>query len=148
MYIKSIVDRVVSYCGVRSPYKIAKQLNIMILYEPLGTIRGYYSSSKRHKFIHINSDLPEHLGNFVCAHELGHAILHPDTNTPFLRNNTLLSVNRLEIEANQFAAYLLLTDEDLNEYIEYGYTSEQISMYSGLPEPFVRYRFKTLESIN
>lgn len=148
MDIKEIAERTVKHCGTRNPFVAAESLGIIVSFESLGSIRGYYSKARKQKFIHINSDLPECLQKFVCAHELGHSILHPDSNTPFLRENTLLSVDRLEIEANQFAACLLLTDADLNEYIEYGYTSEQISMCSGLPEPLVRYKFKMLESIN
>ena len=44
----------------------------------------------------------------VCAHELGHAVLHTHANTPFLRKNTFFSVDKLEIEANTFAALLLI----------------------------------------
>ena len=69
--------------------------------------------------------------------------MHPDANTPFLRSNTLLSVNRLEIEANQFAACFLLSDRELREYLEYGYTIGQIAMCSGLPESLVQYRAET-----
>ena len=43
---------------------------------------------------------------FTCAHELGHAVMHPKANTPFLREHTLFSVNKLEIEANRFAVCL------------------------------------------
>lgn len=143
MDIKAISERIVKRCGTRNPFDITEDLGIIVLYEPLGPIRGYYSKNWRQKFIHINSDLPEYRQKFVCAHELGHAIMHPDANTPFLRNNTLLSVNRLEIEANQFAACFLLSDRELREYLEYGYTIGQIAMCSGLPESLVQYRAET-----
>lgn len=144
MDIKEIAERTAKHCGTRNPFDAADSLGIIVSFESLNSIRGYYSKARRQKFIHINSDLPEHLQKFVCAHELGHSILHPDANTPFLRKNTLLSVNRLEIEANRFAACLLLTDPDLREYIKFGYTTEQISMCSGLPEPLIQYRIKSL----
>lgn len=47
----------------------------------------------------------------TCAHELGHAILHPDENTAFLKKNTLFSTDKIEVEANTFAVELLLPDE-------------------------------------
>lgn len=53
---------------------------------------------------------------FVCAHELGHALLHPGINTPFLKASTLFSVNKLEREANEFAVELLLPDDLIKEY--------------------------------
>lgn len=148
MYIKSTAERIAKRCG-RNPFDVAEQLGIIIVYEPLGTIRGYYSKNFRQKFIHINCDMPEYLKNFVCAHEVGHAILHENLNTPFLRNNTLLSVNRYEVEANQFTACLLLSDQMMIEYSnEYGYTIPQIARCTGLPETLVEYRFKTLEDIS
>lgn len=81
------------------------------------------------KQIHINCNLPKHLQKFTCAHELGHALLHPDSNTPFLRNNTRLSINKMEVEADKFAMELLITDSDLKEYGEY--TIEQLSKLFG-----------------
>lgn len=147
MYIKLAAEQIAKRCG-RNPFDVAEQLGIIIVYEPLGTIRGYYSKNFRQKFIHINSDLPEYLKNFVCAHEVGHAVLHEDLNTPFLRSNTLLSVNRYEIEANRFASCLLLSDRMLSEYVtEYGYTIPQITSCTGLPEALVEYRLETLEDV-
>lgn len=147
MYIKSTAERIAKRCG-RNPFDVAEQLGIRIVYEPLGTIRGYYSKNFRQKFIHINCDISEYLQTFVCAHEVGHAVLHEDLNTPFLRKNTLMSINRYEIEANQFASCLLLSDEMIEEYInEYGYTIPQIARCTGLPEALVEYRFETLEDV-
>ena len=109
---------------------------------------GYYSQAWRQKFIHINNDLPADIVPFVCAHELGHALLHPNASTPFLRANTLLSVNRLEIEANRFAACLLLSDADIVEYAHSGYTTAQVSACTGLPETLVQYRADTCPALN
>lgn len=92
--------------GTRDPFRLCKALNIIVLFEPLGTVRGYYSKSHRFKVIHINQNLPEQKQLFTCAHELGHAVMHSKANTPFLREHTLFSVNKLEIEANRFAVCL------------------------------------------
>lgn len=145
MDIKATAERIVRYCETRNPFTAAKSLGIIVLYEPLGSVRGYYSKARRQKFIHINDDLPEYLQRFVCAHELGHSILHPDASTPFLRNNTLFSVDKLEIAANRFAACFLLSDNDLREYLQCEYTTGQIAACSGLPESLVCYRIETLE---
>lgn len=88
----------------------------MVLVNNLGETLGFFSSYKRSKFIHINMLLDDPVKKFVCAHELGHAILHPKLNTPFLKAHTLFSTNRLEREANRFAVELLLPDEVLSEY--------------------------------
>lgn len=148
MEIKTLADRLIRRHESNDPFRIAADLGIHICYEPLGTIRGYYSRAWRQKFIHINNDLPVDIVPFVCAHELGHALLHPNASTPFLRANTLLSVNRLEIEANRFAACLLLSDADIIEYAHCGYTTAQVSACTGLPEILVQYRADTCPALN
>ena len=75
---------------------------------------------------------------FTCAHELGHALLHPNVNTPFLRENTFLSINKLEREANLFAPCLLCPLEKLEEYREY--TVSQIASLTGVREELIRLR--------
>ena len=46
----------------------------------------------------------------VLAHELGHAILHSNTNITYLESNTFYSKEKIEIAANTFAAELLIED--------------------------------------
>ncbi|MEK4628072.1 ImmA/IrrE family metallo-endopeptidase [Solibacillus sp. FSL R7-0682] len=94
------------------PYKIAENLKIHVLQHDLHhEINGYYKYDRRNQFIVINDNLDENLQRVVCAHELGHAILHKHVNTPFMRSNTFFSVSKIEREANQFAAELLIPDE-------------------------------------
>lgn len=93
--------------GTNDPFKIAKLSGILVVYEPLGSILGYYSKTHRSKVIHINNFLRSEQQMFTCAHELAHAILHPDTNTAFLKSNTFYSTEKIEIEANNFAVDLL-----------------------------------------
>ncbi|MDQ0254890.1 Zn-dependent peptidase ImmA (M78 family) [Evansella vedderi] len=89
------------------PFKIADEMGIQVLHEPLGDTLGYYSKHFRIKFIHINEAVNDKKKQFICAHELGHAVLHPDVNTPFLKKHTLFSTDRIEVEANTFAVKLL-----------------------------------------
>ena len=102
--VHQIVSRLVRRYGTRDPFEIARLRHIILITEPLGSIRGYYSCSYRHQVIHLNSNLEENQLRFTCAHELGHAILHPKANTPFLRQNTLFPISRYEWEASRFAA--------------------------------------------
>ena len=123
-----------------NPFNLAKSLGILILYEDLGNIKGYYNKQLRMKQIHINCNLSRHEMHFVCAHELGHALLHQNENTQFLRNNTFLSIDKLEIEANKFAMELLLPDEVLYECREY--SIEQLSRLFGYNEKLIELRMK------
>lgn len=78
------------------------------------------------KCVFVNSDIEsESIHKIVCAHELGHAILHPKINSSYIGNYTLYSSSKIEIEANTFAAELLLPDEIDEEYK--GMTIDQIA---------------------
>ena len=93
MEIKQRVNRLCRKYGTRDPFELAERMNILVVREPLGSINGYYNQCYRQKFIHINEELEEYRQKFTCAHELGHAVLHPKANTPFLRDNTMFSVS-------------------------------------------------------
>lgn len=96
--VKKTVLKLMKKYQTNDPFKIANYKNIILMYEKLGNTYGYYNCYKRIKIIHINEKLDELTQRFVCAHELGHAILHPDSNTPFLRKNTFFSIDKIEVE--------------------------------------------------
>ncbi|MGF9913700.1 ImmA/IrrE family metallo-endopeptidase [Paenibacillus ehimensis] len=119
--------------GTNSPFEIAAQKNIVVLYEDLGkNIWGYFTCTNRIPCIHINNRLNYMRALFTGAHELAHGILHPSINTPFLRRNTLFSVDKLERQANRFAIHLLI---GLKEP-EAGETRQQFLFRCGIPELF------------
>lgn len=123
-----VLDLIIK-CGTKNPFKLAKKLNIEIMIEDLGEVRGLFKRVLRRKFIFINSKLNEFDKILVCAHELGHAILHSSTNYQFLIDNTsLLKRSRLEDEANLFASYLIFPDGEETE-IEYRETETNIWMF-------------------
>ena len=138
--LQAMIQKLVRQAGTRDPFEIARQKHIIITEEPLGSIRGYYSRSHRQPVIHINSALSESQRRFTCAHELGHALLHPKANTPFLHSRTLFSVNRYEIEANRFAVWLLISDEDLAEYPDR--TIPQLAQIFGVTPALMVHRLK------
>lgn len=138
--VKGLIEKLERKYQTRNPFELAKALGISVIFEDLGTINGYYNKQFRIKQIHINHNLSEHLQLLACAHELGHALLHPDSNTPFLRSCTYFSIDRMELEANKFAIDLLLSDEILTEYQEY--TTEQLARITGYSEDLIRLRLK------
>jgi Zn-dependent peptidase ImmA (M78 family) len=133
------IEKLVKKHKTNNPFDIAKGENIIIFKEPLGSINGYYNKFVRQKMIHVNEDLTYSKQLFTCGHELGHAIFHPNANTPFLINNTFYSVDKLERQANYFAAKLLIPADILTMY--YGYTLEHIACAESIPLPLLKLRF-------
>ncbi|MDQ0269019.1 ImmA/IrrE family metallo-endopeptidase [Cytobacillus purgationiresistens] len=101
------VEKLITRFNTNCPFKIASALGIHVIYEDLGSTLGYFNQHFRIKIIHINENTSEEKQQFICAHELGHAILHPHANTPFLKKFTLYSTDKMEQEANLFALRLL-----------------------------------------
>lgn len=114
--IQRKIEEVVKQFQTTNPFEIAKGKKIIIRFLPLGNTLGFYMKNLRHQVITLNCDMDEYLVNFVCAHELGHAILHPDKNTPFLHKHTLFSRDKIEREANEFATKLILYDANFEDY--------------------------------
>lgn len=138
--MRELIEKLYEKYNTLNPLELAKYLDIIVLFEDLGNINGYYNTLFRHKFIHINYNLDDHKQKFTIAHELGHAILHPKANTPFLRENTLFSIDKLEKEANLFAVNLLISDADLDEYKEC--TINQLACIFGVNEKLIELRLK------
>ena len=118
-----------------NPFALAEKKNIIIRYFPLGNTLGFYMKSSRYQVITLNSEMDEDLKKFVCAHELGHAILHPNENTPFLHKNTLYSRDKIEREANEFAVLLLLQ----NANFENCETKYDVLRENGIPYEMERF---------
>ncbi len=131
--IKETVERLIKKYGTSDPFKLADLLGVVVIFEPLGSIYGYYSRSHRTKVIHINENLPCEKQYYTCAHELGHVIQHPEANSAFLKKHTLFSNEKIEIEANTFAIELLLPDELFVEGSELTFSFGETIQEKGIP---------------
>jgi Zn-dependent peptidase ImmA (M78 family) len=125
-------NKLIKKYGTSNPFKLAEHLGVIVLHEYLGRSLGYFSKQFRIKIIHINENAHEKLQRFICAHELGHAILHPNANTPFMKKQTLFSTENIEVEANIFAIHLisLSTSNPITmqeAFSEYGFPKQLIS---------------------
>ena len=141
--IKKIVNHLAMRHGTRDPFRLAKDLGISILYCTLGNTLGYTVTYKRIPVIVLNDGLDERLMSFVCAHELGHAVMHKNVNTPWLKRHTFFSINRYEREANTFAVELLCYDELVSEH--YDTTLYNLATTLGIPsnmEELKRFNFR------
>ncbi len=132
---RQVAIGIAEHYNTNNPFEIARERNIGILYEPMKTTYGFYVRYRRFQNIILNNELSEGMQRFVCAHELGHSILHADLNVPKLTRYTMFSRDKSERQANTFAVELLLPDELLREYE--GYSIYHIAASYGVPEEFV-----------
>ena len=129
MNIKVRVLNLITKYRTRNPFKLAKSLGIIIRYDNLGEVRGLFKKILKRKYIFINSNLSEFDQRIVCCHELGHAILHSSSEYQFLINDTnLLRRSKLEDEANIFASYLLIQNDEVFEEYEFKETKTNFWM--------------------
>ena len=137
------IKRIVSYYrriyDTSDPFEIADHLGV--LYQ-IGNCKqeGCYMFLKNHRYIFLSNQLKDQELNLVMAHELGHALLDRKANCYFIRNKTLLLNSHIERRANLFAAYLLITDDMLKEYINC--TEEQFCACTGDPKELIKLRLK------
>lgn len=111
-YKQTVIDLCNKY-KTTNPFDLADKLGIFLLKQDLGKeIDGFYVRSRGRSFICVNSSLPDHLMRLALAHELGHAVLHPDLNSVWLKQHTLYAGSKYEREADLFAIHLLMQDMD------------------------------------
>lgn len=138
MDIKKTVKKLVDKYKTNNPFEIADQMGILVQKHPLGKIGGYYMIYSGIKCICINSDIDDlKMENTIMAHELGHAILHTDTEFMFFEN-TLFIESKYERQANCFAAELLVPDNIILE--NPGLTKQQIAMLTGYDENLISFK--------
>lgn len=136
--IKRLVKYYIKKFNTRNPFELANCLNVEVQLGPLGSRAGCYMFLKNHKCVFLNEDLEEHELNLVMAHELAHSILHRKENCYFIRNKTLLLSSTNEIEANIFAAELLIPDSLI--YENPGMTKSQIARLAGYDERIMEFK--------
>ncbi len=133
-WIKAEVIKLLKKYKTNNPFEIASSMNIQVIHWDLHEeIKGFYKYDKRNKYIFINNNMEFSIQRFVCAHELGHAILHPRSNTPFLREKTFFSKDKFEVEAHTFGVELLIQDEYFREYHDTNLSIYEICDIYGVP---------------
>lgn len=140
--IKSLVTYLSNKFSTNNPKLLAEHLNINIIYADLNNTWGMYRYIKRNKFIFINNNLNDTSKRFVLSHELGHALMHTKSNCFYLKHNTFIKVSTFENEANEFAAELLITDEDIKDALEKRFSIDQMACYFEVPKELVEFKLK------
>ena len=140
MDIKKIVNSLVKKHKTRNPFEMIRGMNVILVPVPLEGVRGFYQYFQRNNIIYIDDSLPEHEQLHVCAHELGHMLLHKKANALFMDTYTGFNTTKYEKEADLFAMELLVPDETFLEYQEF--TTDQIAHALGYNEELIKLRLK------
>lgn len=116
----------------RDPRDILERRGVhLIAFKSNTKLLGMYKIIKEVSFVFYNPFVDERIQNMVFAHELGHHLFHEDAAANDLIEYELFDINsEMELEANIFAAHLLLDENCLIEDVKEGYTYNQLaSMY-------------------
>lgn len=143
MDIKKRVNTLVRKFGTRNPLEIAERTGCIIVRYPLEGVRGFYHYFQRNHIIYVDDRLPDHMILFVIAHELGHVFLHKKSNAIFMDTRTHFIKNKYENEANLFAMDLLISDEDIEEHLDF--TTSQLSTLYGYHKSLIELRMRDFD---
>lgn len=140
-WIKEIVKGLIEIYGTRNIYELLNLLDVTLLRkEFVSDIKGrFLRNIFGDEFIFVSNKLANQEEKIVIAHELGHLILHTHLNTSYYTENNLLVKDKYEVEANKFAAELLIPGEV--EICE-GQTAKYLACRLNVTEELIRLKFK------
>lgn len=149
MTIKEKVAKLVRKYDTRNPFGLAKDLGIYVYYKPLGKLEGFYTIVLKRRAIVLNEHLEENRKRLILAHEIAHDQLHRNERKNLGEFLTMKHFNEAknsyEIEANIFAAHLLISDEAFFEYLKEGYSLETIAKLLEVDYALVKVKAKDLK---
>lgn len=139
--ITDIVNGLIETYETTDPFELCDNLSIKIMRSYLGQeIKGFFQRTVNgYEILHLNTELMPEEEKYICAHELGHAILHVDLPLKFFIENRLQVKNKFEIQADKFAAELLLNNID--ETAINDMNIKQLSCYFKVPVELIKYKF-------
>ena len=113
-YIIDKAEEILDEFGGKDIFETAENSGAKVWFRELGTLKGFYVFVNNSRYIVINEDLDDITSCVVCAHELGHDMLHRELSEGGIRETTLfLQNNKTEREANLFAAEILISDNEI-----------------------------------
>ena len=124
--VKALVSK---YC-TSDPFELAEELGIMILYYDLGSLNGMFRYIEGQPVILLNCRLDKIMQRIVCAHELGHFVLHSAiAKEACLREFHIFNMrDKTEYEANVFATNLLIDEDEMIELLKEGRSAYETAM--------------------
>lgn len=134
------------------PVRVATALGIDVYVAPMqrgvsGTLRKMFGSDPE---IYLNADDSRNRQRFTCAHELGHYVRRTaqgDLDYDFVdRRDELAAAGKdpEEIYANQFAAALLMPEDNVRQEHGRGLSPVRLALRFGVSEDALTYRLQNL----
>ncbi len=101
-----------------NPFELLTEKNVIITYSDFDKLEGLLLYDKNKSIVSININRQITRQRFTAAHELGHILMHAQTNV----NNFVCPIsnvkNDIEKEADYFASNLLMPSNELNKQVD------------------------------
>jgi Zn-dependent peptidase ImmA (M78 family) len=126
------------------PFKICEEIGIEVLeVEMEGEVKEIFWGDA----ITLRKDLKEELKREYVAHAIGHHFLHAGSHYHFSKSSYSYS-NYQEKQANIFAAYLLIPDEELEKEVQKEADIFHLSEKFNVTPQFVKFRLSLAKHYN
>lgn len=132
------------------PFDICDSMKIRVSLIPMGkhetSCKGFFLVNARCKIATINSDLPDHIQRIILPHELGHGVLHSSPSISTFHEFSMLdNTDRMEYEANIFAAEFLLEDDEVFDALHQRLNFFQTASLLEVPPELLDFKLRLLQ---
>lgn len=124
-YIREKASQVIAAASCRDPFEAARLAGVKVTFKDLGSLKGAYFPAFETPVIAVNQSLDDNMKKIICAHELGHHLLHGRTARSCRELRFDSTAGILEREANIFAAAFLIDYDRALSFLKDGYTIDQ-----------------------
>lgn len=140
-WIVEIVNGLIEVYKTRNVYELLDLLEITLIRKKLiNDEKGRFLRDMfGNEYVYVSNKLSDEEEKIVIAHELGHLILHTHMTTSYYTENHLLNKEQIEIQANKFAAELLISND---VEIPEGMTTKELACYLEVSEELVKLKFR------
>lgn len=150
MYSRKIFDftqRIGKRYRTSNPFELAEMLGIRIGYKHFNSLKGMYYVVDRCAFITLSDTLDETMEKVVLFHEIGHHLLHRHLASKAFQEFGFYDMSsKPEMEANIFAANMLIDDNELDSLARENYTTSQIARMLYVPHQMLLIKMQDMNS--
>lgn len=121
--------------GIKDIFEVSEKLGYRTIRYPLGTdaFLGFALIRDSERIVFSNSSIILSREIFTIAHEIGHQRLHlTEQGKTLIKDDDFTSKDETEIEANYFAACLLMPMEKVKKFIRFELKDKDAALWDGL----------------